>query len=147
MKANYVVSQILAKKMKPLTNGEHVKECMVAVSKLMFPEKIRETEDSSLSSFISCCRIDYIAGSTEKSLINTIHILQAYALALDKSVDSSDTTQFAIFIQGVNGDFNVTGEMAALQSMKGTITGADMMEILEKVMVKLLDIQQILSVL
>jgi hypothetical protein len=43
--AGYVISQILAKKIKPVTDGEPVKECMVAVLELMFPEKRRQFED------------------------------------------------------------------------------------------------------
>jgi uncharacterized protein (UPF0218 family) len=53
--------------MKPFTNGELVKECMVAV-----PEKRRQIEDINFSQFTVCCRIYDTAGSIEKSLINTI---------------------------------------------------------------------------
>jgi hypothetical protein len=43
VKASNVVSQILAKKMKHCRDGELVKECMLVVSGLMFPEKQRKT--------------------------------------------------------------------------------------------------------
>jgi hypothetical protein len=49
VKASYKVSRIPAKKMKPFTNGQAVKECMVVISELMFREIRRHIDDISLS--------------------------------------------------------------------------------------------------
>jgi hypothetical protein len=58
--------------MKPFTDGELLKDCMVAVSQLMFPEKRRKIEeDISLCWFTVRHRTDDFAGFG-KSLINTV---------------------------------------------------------------------------
>lgn len=51
-----------------------------------------------------------------------------YSVALDESTDLTDTAQLAMFIRGVDVNFVVTEEMAALVSMKGTTRRCDLME-------------------
>ncbi len=46
-----------------------------------------------------------------------------FALALDESNDVQDTAQLLIFLRGVSSNFEVSEELAALQSLKGTTTG------------------------
>jgi hypothetical protein len=48
--------------------------------------------------------------------------LDAFSIALDDSTDASDTAQLAIFIRGVDANFNITEELLALQPLKGTTT-------------------------
>jgi hypothetical protein len=91
-----VVSQIQAKKIKLFTD-EFLNACVVAVSELMFPE--RQTADISVSRFIVCRRTDNIAGTIEKSLINTLRTFRAYSLALDESTGSGDTAQPTILFE------------------------------------------------
>jgi hypothetical protein len=45
---------------------------------------------------------------------------------VDESTDVVDTAQLAIFIRFVDINFNITEELAALCSMKGSITGAEL---------------------
>lgn len=45
--------------------------------------------------------------------------------ALDESTDTSDTAQILIFVRDVDDNFQITEELASLQSMKGTTTGKD----------------------
>lgn len=49
-----------------------------------------------------------------------------FFLALDKSCDVCDTSQLLIFLCGIMKDFEMTEELAALRSMKGTTTGSDL---------------------
>ncbi|XP_067318488.1 general transcription factor II-I repeat domain-containing protein 2-like [Anolis sagrei] len=51
-----------------------------------------------------------------------------FSLALDESNDVRDSAQLLIFIRGTNDHFEVTEELAALQSIKGTTTGEDIYE-------------------
>lgn len=52
---------------------------------------------------------------------------ECFALAMDESNDVQDThkTQLLIFIRGVNSFFEVSEELAALQSLTDTTTGED----------------------
>jgi hypothetical protein len=122
--------------MEPSTDRELVKECMAKVSELMFPENRKKTGGVGFSRFTVCRRTDEITASIEESSMNTSRTFQTYSLAPDESMDSGGTAQF-VFIRGIDCDFNVTEEMAALQSMKDTASGTDLMEELEKAMVKL----------
>jgi hypothetical protein len=46
-------------------------------------------------------------------------------LALDESIDTCDTAQFLTFVRGIDVEFEITEELAGLQSKKGTTTGED----------------------
>ncbi|XP_066121047.1 general transcription factor II-I repeat domain-containing protein 2-like [Saccopteryx bilineata] len=61
-------------------------------------------------------------------LQNTARKLSYFSLALDESNDVHDSAQLLIFIRGMNDNFEVTEELAALQSIKGTTTGEDIYE-------------------
>jgi hypothetical protein len=63
-----------------------------------------------------------------KKRLKKISRLEAFSIALDDITDTSDTAQVAIFIRGVDEDFNITEELLALQSLKVTTTGEDIFE-------------------
>jgi hypothetical protein len=63
----------------------------------------------------------------KKSLKEKIARLEAFSIVLDDSTDASDTAQLAIFIRGVDADFNIT-KVLALQPLKGTTTDEDIFE-------------------
>ncbi len=48
-----------------------------------------------------------------------------FALALDERNDMQDTAQLLIFLCRVSSNFEVSEELAALQSLKGTTIGED----------------------
>ncbi|GBP19876.1 General transcription factor II-I repeat domain-containing protein 2A [Eumeta japonica] len=52
--------------------------------------------------------------------------------SLDESTDLSDTAQLAIFIRGVDKEFTVTEKLLALQPLKGTTTGEDIFNEVQK---------------
>lgn len=51
-------------------------------------------------------------------------------LLIDEGTDLGDTAQLAIFVRGVDNDFVITEEMAALFPMKGTTKGIDILNAL-----------------
>lgn len=61
--AGYVVAYKIAKINKPYSEGEFLKDCMVSISKILCPEKIKEFESVSLSRKTVTTRIDAIASN------------------------------------------------------------------------------------
>ncbi|GBP54131.1 General transcription factor II-I repeat domain-containing protein 2 [Eumeta japonica] len=58
---------------------------------------------------------------------------ESFSIALDKSIDLSDTAQFAIFIRSVDKEFTVTAELLASQPLKGTATEEHIFNEVQKV--------------
>ena len=74
-------------------------------------------------------------GSLVKEVVHCIiHLkdkavtFETFSTSLDESMDISDTAQLAIFVRGVDSEFNITEEMLKLASMKGTTTGEDLLQ-------------------
>jgi hypothetical protein len=57
-----------------------------------------------------------MADDIKKGLKEKIARLEAFSIALD---DSTEPAQLAIFIRGVDVDFNITEELLVLQPLKG----------------------------
>jgi hypothetical protein len=70
VKANYVASCLLGRTVKHFADWQFVKECLVAVSDLLFPERRRQIGDFTLFWFSVYRREDDIAESNELCLIN-----------------------------------------------------------------------------
>ena len=51
-----------------------------------------------------------------------------YLIDVDESTDMTDTAQLAVFIRGVDDNFNIYEEMAGIYTMKGTKKGCDIFE-------------------
>jgi hypothetical protein len=83
----------------------------------------------SLSQFTVSRRIDDISQMTETKLHDLSQKFEAFSIAVDESTNVVDTAELAIFIRGVDIYFKKkTEELAALCSMKGSITGTELYE-------------------
>lgn len=121
--AGYIVAYKIAKNNKPYSEGEFVKDCMVSMSNILCPEKSKEFESVSLSRKTVTTRIDAIASNLSTQLRQRIEKFKYFSVTMDESTDRSDTAQLLIFIRGVDDEFNITEELACLQSLKGKTTG------------------------
>ena len=54
--------------------------------------------------------------------------LQFFSIAIDKSTDTANAAQLAVFVSGVNGDFLVVENFVQLLPLMGTTTGADILK-------------------
>jgi hypothetical protein len=128
MKASYAVSEIIAKRLKPHDDGEFVTECLEVVGDIICPENETLISSISLLRFTVSHRKDDISQMTETKLHDLSQKSEAFSIAVDESTDVADTVQLAIFIRGVDINFNITEELDALCNMKGSITGTELYE-------------------
>jgi hypothetical protein len=80
-------------------------------------------KDVSLSVRTVTRRIDDIGDFTLSCLKNECQSFTKFSLALDESTDTCDTAQLHIFVRVIDAEFEITEELAGLQSLKGTTTG------------------------
>ncbi|KAJ4436436.1 hypothetical protein ANN_19069 [Periplaneta americana] len=118
LRANFTVSQIIAKKSKSFSDGEFVKECVQSVADIICSDKKTEFAKLSLSRQTVARRIDELAANIEGTLKSRATNFEFYSLALSESCDASNTDQLAISLRGGNKDFNITEELAALVPLK-----------------------------
>ncbi|KAE9527235.1 hypothetical protein AGLY_012933 [Aphis glycines] len=109
IRASYEVANLIARENKSFSDGEFVKKFILASVKEIIPEKMSVFENISLSRNTITRRVEDIG-------------------ALDESTDVSDTAQLLIFIRGIDTDYNITEELASLESISGTTKGSDIFE-------------------
>ena len=122
-KVSYLIAEKLAKKGKPLVDGELIKECIVIAFNEYCPDKVNLVKETCLSHQTIGRRIDDLGDNNECTLKDKLSACVLYSLALDESTDQSDTAQLVIFIKGIDENFNIIKEMLDLCQIKGTTTG------------------------
>lgn len=127
-KISFMIAEVIAKRSKPLSDGEFVKECLEIFASVACPEQKKIIKNISLSHQTIARRIDFMANDIESSLKTQLQKCVFYSLALDESTDMSDTAQLAVFVRGVSEDYTVIEELLDLRSMKDTTTGQDIYE-------------------
>jgi len=126
--ASFVVSELIAKKLMPHSEGEFVKECLVAAAELLAPDKVKLFQSVSLSRRTVSDRITEMAQDIEKTLKDTARDFQFFSLACDETTDITNTAQLAIFVRGITAEFDTSEELLSLQAMHGTTKGEDLFE-------------------
>ncbi|CAN8030131.1 unnamed protein product [Ixodes persulcatus] len=110
--ASYDVAHELAKRGKPFTDGEMVKDCALRMATRLFPDKINTVRNVSLAPNTVARRVEDIGTNITCQIAEKEKHFTHYSLALDESTDVCDTSQFLVFIRGVDSKFNVTEELA-----------------------------------
>ena len=132
VRASFVISDMIAKSSRPFTERLFVKECLVKANDILCPGKTKLFEGISLSPNTIASRVADLAANAEEQLVATAKGFESFCIALDESTDVSDTAQCAVFIRGVDCSLNVTEKYLELIPLKGTITGRDIFQALEK---------------
>ncbi|KAJ4437619.1 hypothetical protein ANN_17764 [Periplaneta americana] len=91
IRATFAISEIIAKKSKPFSDGEFVKECLQSVD-IICPYKKTEFAKLNLWRQTVAHRIDELATTIEGTLKSQATNFEFYSLALE-SCDDSDTAQ------------------------------------------------------
>ncbi|KAI6651125.1 General transcription factor II-I repeat domain-containing protein 2-like [Oopsacas minuta] len=114
--------------MKPFTDGEFVKECLLNVVDIICPEKRDLFGKISLSARTVTRRIEDLSSDIRTTLQEHAQQFELYAIALDENTDATDIAQVAIFVSGINVTFDITEELASLVSLKDTTTGENIFQ-------------------
>ncbi|UYV67259.1 EPM2AIP1 [Cordylochernes scorpioides] len=124
-RASFRVALEIAKRGKPFTDGEMIKECIIAVVEEMCPEKVNLLKTVSMSANTVARRVENIAENISSQLFDKNGHVEWFSLALDESTDVSDTAQVLIYIRGVDKSYEVHEELLDMYSIHGTTTGTD----------------------
>uniref|UniRef100_A0A6P7GQ58 General transcription factor II-I repeat domain-containing protein 2A-like n=1 Tax=Diabrotica virgifera virgifera TaxID=50390 RepID=A0A6P7GQ58_DIAVI len=97
-KISFMIAEAIAKRSKPLSDGEFVKECLEMFASVACPEQEALVKNISLSHQTIARRIDDMTKDIESSLKTQLKKCVFYSFALDESTDVSDTAQLAVFL-------------------------------------------------
>jgi phosphopantetheinyl transferase (holo-ACP synthase) len=82
--ASFAISQITAKKSKPFTDGEYVKECIMKAADMLCPEKQHLFKTISLSANTVANRVNDLAGYIQYQLKEKCKDFVAYSITIDE---------------------------------------------------------------
>ena len=128
VKVSYMVAQLIAKKLKPFTDGEFIKQSIETVADIICPEKRGDISKLSLSHQTVARGAEETGKSVGRSLESKPATFKLQALAMDDSTDAADTAQAAIFIRGTDDEQKATEEMASSVPFKDTTKSRDLHE-------------------
>jgi galactitol-specific phosphotransferase system IIB component len=128
VKASYITAQKIAKMAKQFSDGEFVKQCLVAAAEVLCPNKADAFNKISLFRMTVTRRVEELTLNVEETLKTKLLACKFYSLALDESTDLTDAAHLAIFIRGTHNELKVFEEMLVLCTLKGTTKGTDILE-------------------
>ena len=129
--ASLKIVHLLAKKKKPFTDAEIIKEAMLEAADSLFEDFKNKTEilgaikTLQLSAKTTSRRIELIANNLEAKLAHDMGNCVFFALQLDKSTDIVNTAQLIISIRMVFNDFTTKEEYLKILPLKGRTQGID----------------------
>ncbi|XP_069767039.1 general transcription factor II-I repeat domain-containing protein 2-like isoform X2 [Narcine bancroftii] len=145
--ASYAVSKLIAEKMKPFTDGDFVKECLMAVVDIVCPENKSLFSAVNLSQRTVTRRIEEMSADIKSSLKVNCENFQFFSIALVESTDLKDSAQLAVFVRGIRSSFDIVEEFVKLIPLKDTVTGTDIFEVLKKMMADMkLDLSKLVGI-
>ncbi|XP_065665359.1 general transcription factor II-I repeat domain-containing protein 2A-like [Hydra vulgaris] len=107
-RASNMVSWILAKNLKPFTDGEIIKECMIEASKFLFPNDKKIHDKFQKAEFVS--------------------------IALDESTDLVGKAQLCVYAHFITTNCCLFEELLGIEPLETTTTGQDIYDKLFKIL-------------
>ncbi|XP_008185363.1 SCAN domain-containing protein 3-like [Acyrthosiphon pisum] len=129
--ASFKVAYLLAKKRKPFSDGELIKEAFKEASDSLFTDFKNKSEilgaisSIQLSSNTVMRRIGAISSNQKTQLQTDLSKCSYFSLQMDESNDMIDTSQLSIFIKMCFDDFSVKEEFLKVLSLTGRTRGVD----------------------
>ncbi|KAK2833783.1 hypothetical protein Q5P01_017672 [Channa striata] len=116
---------MIAKAGKPFTEGEFVKKCILQAASIVCPEKKGQFNNISLSANTVAERISVLSSDIYDQLCEKAKCFSVYSVALDETTDITDTAQLAIYVRGVDDNFEVMEELLTVLPMHGQTTAQE----------------------
>lgn len=139
VEASLRISWTLAKHMKPFSDADIVKECLIEAGNALFENKdvVDTIRRIPLSTSSNTRNTEVLAEENCKSIKQLLASTDEYALALDKSCDITDTSQMIVFGRFFDKDRQqFVEELLTILPMTGKTGGEDLysalMEYFEK---------------
>lgn len=124
--ASYAISNLIAKHSKPFSEGEFVKECLIAaVESFGNSMTLEEAASIPLNRLTIKSRVNNIASSLANKLKSLLASCAYFSLCIDESTDNRHVSQLSIFARIVQNDFSYVEELLDLVSLHGKVTGSD----------------------
>uniref|UniRef100_A0A8C4X7H4 HAT C-terminal dimerisation domain-containing protein n=1 Tax=Erpetoichthys calabaricus TaxID=27687 RepID=A0A8C4X7H4_ERPCA len=128
--ASFIVSQEIAKRGKPYTDGEYIKSCFINASEELFrdfknkAEILNKIKELPLSAKTVKDRTVKMSSNITNQQIEDLKLVSALSIAVDESCDINDTAQVSLFVRFISS----TGpkeELLGLLPLKGQTRGED----------------------
>ncbi|XP_036682854.1 general transcription factor II-I repeat domain-containing protein 2 isoform X2 [Balaenoptera musculus] len=117
-------------KLQELKKG--LRKYLLGSSDIVCPEQKRVLANVSPRENPAVQPIEDVAGNLWEKLREKIRSFVAYSIAIDEITDINNTTQLAIFIRGVDENFDVSEELLDTVPMTGTKSGNEIFLRVEK---------------
>ncbi|XP_071039548.1 general transcription factor II-I repeat domain-containing protein 2B-like [Parasteatoda tepidariorum] len=125
LKSSFIIALEIAKRSQPFSEGDFIKDCMLNVTDVSFPFQKSVIQNISLSRNTVASRITDLSQNLGLQLKEKIKEFTNFSLAVDESADTVDTVQLAVFIRGINSNFEITEELLKCFPLTGTTTAND----------------------
>ena len=115
--ASYVVAYEIAKRGKPFSEGEFVKDCTLKVAEIVCPDTQRAFQNVRLSRMT--ITVEEIGSDINDQLKSDREKYVTVSLALDEyTTNIGSTAQLLIFIRGATKNFQISDKLFAMISLK-----------------------------
>ena len=126
MLASYFVTYELMKAKKALSDGELIKNCAIKMAEAFNENKVgNKFQTVPLSKQTVTRRLEDISNQISNNVKDIIANCSYFSIALDESIDVSDTNQLLIFVRAINEDFTIFEELLKVCSLHSTTRGVD----------------------
>jgi len=126
MKTSYEICYLLARKNKPFSDGEIVKEALSIFAQNCNDKNVKTKADNiSLSRNTVARRVEDMSNDINSQITETIAKCKYFSLALDETCDLTCMSQLAIFVRCIDEDFNIFQDLLELCQLETTSTGMD----------------------
>ncbi|XP_014652028.1 PREDICTED: general transcription factor II-I repeat domain-containing protein 2 isoform X1 [Ceratotherium simum simum] len=122
--------QMRDEKLHELKKG--LRKYLLGSSEIVSPEQKQVFANVGSSENTAVQPVEDVAGNLWEKLREKIRSFVAYSIAIDEITDINNTTQLAIFIRGVDENFDVSEELLDTVPMTGTKSGNEIFLRVEK---------------